>query len=657
VEVRRPRHAFRWTVFAVGLGIALVAHVFYIIPKLISPLLDKPEAPVEIAYIPESNADSTDPKPDEPKADEPKPDKPKPEKEKPKLAAAPAPAEVAEPKPEPPKPEPPKPVEAVKPAPPPPPMPKQRMQMVDQEKFAEEKENLEARFLAQRNHRAEVETRAKETNLIREVESKAKAQTEPNQNHDQDVGGKEQKIAELEARTGPDKSMPRSSPMHGDEGSRANPQQTQRGALSMRDLVPHAAESRPAEKSRDGVELNDPAPGELPLARTGRDAQLAHAAKKGGAAFRITPHMYDEIEGYDTAEKERRQAARAEVSHQKGRYDRYLAKAAAVRSSIENFAFDVKPGNQSELGTRASPFAGYITAMHRQIHKLWTFGFLQDIELRPGKTQYDNQELWTQLQLVIKGDGTVEKVGIVRTSGVLAFDVAAIDSVMSAAPFPTPPQAIKSANGKVYMDWQFHRDDRACGTFGVDPYILTTPGEDQPHDTSETQAGAREAAAKKPVAADPTQLKAPRELKRLARNEEAMPTARPAAPAPSVVVPEVTEDVRAAAEGWFAAYQRGDASWLAGWSATPFVANGQVTARDAAALKSMYKQLLAEAGSRTVGKTEVLTPAGIRGRLHGLPPGGEEHDMLFAVGKAGPDEFILLLKQSNRGWRVAGLAR
>ena len=42
------------------------------------------------------------------------------------------------------------------------------------------------------------------------------------------------------------------------------------------------------------------------------------------------------------------------------------------------------------------------------------------------------------------------------------------------------------ANGKVYMDWQFHRDERACGTFGVDPHIITTPGGTIVHDTSET---------------------------------------------------------------------------------------------------------------------------------------------------------------------------
>jgi hypothetical protein len=127
-----------------------------------------------------------------------------------------------------------------------------------------------------------------------------------------------------------------------------------------------------------------------------------------------------------------------------------------------------------------------------------------------------------------------------------------------------------------------------------------------------------------------------------------------------VVVPEVTPEARAAAEGWFAAYARGDAGWLAGWSAAPFVAGGEVAARDGAAVRRMYKQLLDEAplpSARTLGKIEVLTPAGIRGRMGGLPPGGEDNGMLFAVGKAGADELILLLKKTTSGWRVAGMVR
>jgi hypothetical protein len=255
--------------------------------------------------------------------------------------------------------------------------------------------------------------------------------------------------------------------------------------------------------------------------------------------------------------------------------------------------------------------------------------------------------------------------------------VAAIDSVMSAAPFPAPPSTIKSANGKVYLDWQFHRDERACGTFGVDPHILTTVAENSEHDTSETGAQAtamaKAARARAGGAAvsgggpggatnlgQPVAGEGPRRLQRepteRPRGDDDIPTARPTAP--TVVVPEVTSEVRAAAEGWFAAYARGDAAWLAGWSATPFTAAGEVVAKDATALKAMYKQLLGEASQkRAVGGLEVLTPAGIRGKLGGLPPGGEPSEMLFAVGKAGGDEFILLLKKSSQGWRVSGIDR
>jgi hypothetical protein len=142
------------------------------------------------------------------------------------------------------------------------------------------------------------------------------------------------------------------------------------------------------------------------------------------------------------------------------------------------------------------------------------------------------------------------------------------------------------------------------------------------------------------------------------RGDDDVPSVTPQSAAPELVVPQVTSEVRAAAEGWFAAYARGDAAWLAGWSATPFTAAGEVVAKDAAALKGMYKQLLAEAGAkRVVAGVEVLTPAGMRGKLGGLPPGGEPSDMLFAVGKAGGEEFILLLKKSTQGWRVCGVDR
>jgi TonB family protein len=661
---RLKRGGFSWENFAIALGFAIpfnLGVVTWLLAPMVLPLVDLPPEEMEVAFVAPETLDEPKPEPSKPsppdddksfvrREEREKKKKDKPPKEKPPEVAT-----VEPPKPIP------VPVQPVKPPPPPPPKIDHRMQMVDQDKFEDEADNLEARFLAQKNHKTKQDTRTNNTNLIREAEG-AKASSEPNDNKDNEAGAKDDKIAELENHDGPKNSLPRSSPMRGDEGDRVEHKAPKPGPLAMRDLTPRAAiDPVVGQKPREGLDKQENEPGSLPMARVGQDADRGRVAQKGGHVnLKLDHHNYDNIEGYDTAEKERRAGARAEASHKKGRYDRYLAKAAAMRSSIENFVFDVKPGNQAELGTRASPFAAYITQMHRQIHKLFTFGFLADIDGKSSaNSPYNDMNMWTQLEIVLKGDGSVDKVGIVRSSGVLAFDVAAIDSVMSAAPFPTPPSVIKSANGKVYLDWQFHRDDRACGTFGVDPHILTTPGDNSEHDTTETGAGHHESAATQPQPPkDPTQLPSsgPRRLAR-SHEDDSVPTVRPT-PAEVVVVPEVTAEVRSAAEGWFAAYARGDANWLAGWSALPFQAAGEIVARDSTKLKAVYKQLVAEAPSaRALTGFDVLTPAGIRGRLGGLPPGGEESEMLFAVGKAGGEEFILLMKKSSSGWRVCGIDR
>lgn len=661
---------FEWRRFAFAAAISVALHLYWIIPHLIANLiLEPPARELEVTWVPdEDDGKSADleAKPDQPPPpDETKPEEKKKKKEK-KLAKAPEPAEV----------KPPekkkeaelelKPIEPPKP-PPPQPLVDHRMQMVDQDKFPDEEDNKDAHFLAQKNHKAKEETRAKNTNLVREVQAPDTTQSEKSDNQKPDPGMKDDKLAELQNRDGQKNQVVRSQAMQGEEGRKASREPAPPGPLAMRDLRPKAAiDPVEAQKEREGLDKQEPGKGDLPMARVGKDGQRAVAPRMGGPRVNLNldNHMFDQIEGVQVAEAERRKAARAERSHVAGHWDRVQAKLAAVRSSLENFTPEVKPGNQEELGTRASPFAAYITAMHRQIHKLFTLGFLADIDAR-NDSAYADDSLWTQLEIVIKSDGTVDRVGIVRGSGVLAFDVAAIDSVMSAAPFPPPPQVIKSRNGKVYLDWQFHRDERACGTFGVDPHILTTPGENTEHDTSETGAQwkAMEKAARArgqggggagSLAAGPRRLE--REPTPRPRQDGDIPTAKPAAP--TVVVPQVTNEVRAAAEGWFAAYARGDAAWLAGWSATPFTAAGEVIARDAGALKKMYRQLLAEAPRvRKVSHLEVLTPAGIRGKLGGLPPGGEPSGMLFAVGKAGGEEFILLLKKSNQGWRVAGIDR
>jgi hypothetical protein len=67
-------------------------------------------------------------------------------------------------------------------------------------------------------------------------------------------------------------------------------------------------------------------------------------------------------------------------------------------------------------------------------------------------------------------------MGVVKTSGITAFDIAALDSVHRAQPFGPAPSAIVSPDGLVYLHWEFYRDEVfACSTMHARPYLLNTP--------------------------------------------------------------------------------------------------------------------------------------------------------------------------------------
>jgi len=83
---------------------------------------------------------------------------------------------------------------------------------------------------------------------------------------------------------------------------------------------------------------------------------------------------------------------------------------------------------------------------------------------------------------VLTKDGHLKKMGIVKTSGITAFDIAALDAVDRAQPFGPAPVAIVSGDGNVYLHWEFHRDEvYACSTMGARPFILNN-GTPKPED-------------------------------------------------------------------------------------------------------------------------------------------------------------------------------
>jgi outer membrane biosynthesis protein TonB len=319
----------------------------------------------------------------------------------------------------------------------------QHEKIVDLDMGKEVEAPKDAKYLAQRNNRTDNETRARQTNLDRAQQGKP---AEPSDDED--------KIAHAEEREA-------KAGQRGEPGSDQQP--APRSPLSMRAPGVEGAGS-PGEK------LEESADGLLSKPRRGRPGKEGDP-RASVSEERPTPHLthqgYASAFGDDSALS--KAMAKQEKSKHKGKFAEHKEK---VLAALENFVNEVKPGNQTELNTRAAPFAQFITHMHRQIHEKWAFGFLTQMDTSFRDSPMNDLKLVTKLEIVLAGDGKVDKIAMVRTSGSTGFDAAAISSVYAAEPFPTPPAAILSGNGKVYLHWKFHRNGDACGTPGVTYFIL-----------------------------------------------------------------------------------------------------------------------------------------------------------------------------------------
>lgn len=115
--------------------------------------------------------------------------------------------------------------------------------------------------------------------------------------------------------------------------------------------------------------------------------------------------------------------------------------------------------------------------MHKRIHPIFADSFLASLDTRPPGDPMNDAQLTTRLEVVLTRDGHIQQMGVVRSSGVSEFDIAALDSVDRAQPFGPAPDAIVSVgfDGFVYLQWEFRRNEiYACSTMGARPYLLAS---------------------------------------------------------------------------------------------------------------------------------------------------------------------------------------
>jgi TonB family protein len=538
--------------------------------------------------------------------------------------------------------------------PPPPPERKSHEKMVDVENEKDVPPPPDAKFLAEKNNRVAEETRATQTNLERNQKGEG-TPSAPSDRQDQQVGAQKDRVAELsDQKSEAGRQAPAVTP-HAKPELASEDQKREKSLLALRDPAPRQHELTPETADPSLPHAPD---GDLREARPARGA-TARADKAAGKHVKlaITGSDYEYLFGAD-AEADRRLASKTKSA----KAGKFAARQQRAFSALENFIPEVKPGNQTALNTRAAPFAAFVARMHRSIHKLWGFGALEEWDEMGSSSPLNNPNLMTTLEMVLNADGTLDKVTVVRTSGYTAYDLAAIDTAFQAGPYPDPPRAIRSANGKIYVHWRFYRDERQCATSGVDYFILDNP----PSDSDKASLARAEAAAE--AGSAPPGPEGPRRLRRapddaahsakmraldaeVARAEGKVESEEAPAPAPAPKPASEAQDgeARSAAERWFGALAGANVTTLGQLAETPFRVTGGGTVRARAELLPMLKDLAEEVGRRGVSAVRLYSAAGLRATLGKLPPGLDDGSGLTFGLCTLQDGDTLIVALSKRG--------
>lgn len=184
------------------------------------------------------------------------------------------------------------------------------------------------------------------------------------------------------------------------------------------------------------------------------------------------PSVSDYNRVFDSRVDERKRKRHAEKGPGNDMFRRIEESKGAARAALENYISEVQPGNHTAVNAHADAAATYINRIHSKIHPRWGGSYLPMLDAKYGGGHpLSNPRLNAVLELVIDGKtGELEKTTVVESSGVTSYDMEAVVIVQAVAPHPKPPSEIVSPDGKVYIHWNFWRDQRQCGTFGVSLY-------------------------------------------------------------------------------------------------------------------------------------------------------------------------------------------
>jgi TonB family protein len=130
------------------------------------------------------------------------------------------------------------------------------------------------------------------------------------------------------------------------------------------------------------------------------------------------------------------------------------------------------PADPGADAANAPFYQAVLEGIHLRLHAKWSEGALKDFDRLGNRDPFGDPTLLVTLELVFSASGELERAAIARSSGELPFDAAAITAAYDAAPYPRPPRAVLSPDGRAYVHWGFSRGKKQCDTDNATLYIL-----------------------------------------------------------------------------------------------------------------------------------------------------------------------------------------
>jgi TonB family protein len=149
---------------------------------------------------------------------------------------------------------------------------------------------------------------------------------------------------------------------------------------------------------------------------------------------------------------------------------------ARWQSALVGYASRVTPPHEIPVGPDSGALALYIKRVHDRVHPIFHDAYLATLDRldrQEGEQRLSN-ELKSKLEIVLRGtDGSIAAIGVIRSSGVVAFDASVLEAVSRAAPFGSVPEETLSDDGNLYLHWEFHRNGLfACSNYFARPHRL-----------------------------------------------------------------------------------------------------------------------------------------------------------------------------------------